>query len=656
MTASPCGLRAGLRKLRRVGRPLVVSLASCLALVVVYAAAASVRTEGVRASGSAPAAGVTVAPRTVSLTVGQSQQFTPTDSGDGSALTWSVDGVAGGSAALGTVSASGLYVAPRRVGVHTVTAMSVAGTATGARVYVTTSPDVLTFHYDLSRTGQNVHETVLSPSTVNKTRFGKLFSYLLDGQAYATPLYVQNLAMGGSLGTRNVVFVATEHDSVYAFDADGRSETPLWKRSFINPAKGVTPVPAADTGEKEDIPNEIGITSTPVIDRVTNTIYVVAKTKEVSGGKKAYVQRLHALDIRTGLDRAKAPSVVIKASVRGKGRGSTGGRLPFSPLHQNQRMALTLANGVIYLGFGSHGDYPPFHGWLLGYKASTLRQVVVFNVTPNDDGGGIWMSGNGAGVDRSGKIYVTTSNGLYDAAKGGPNFRDSILKLSASGKVLDYFSPKNKATLDAADLDLGVGGTVLLPDQAGPHRHLLVVAGKDGNIYLVDRDKMGHFDARVNHVVQEIPKAFTKKLGYSGGNFSAPVYFNGRVYFGPVNDNVQAFSLRKGRLSTKPVSRTAASFSSRGTTFSVSAYSATDPNGIFWALQYQGSVKPGMLRAYRANNLRAELWNSNQAGNRDSLGAWTKFSQPTVANGKVYVSGIDRLTVFGLLPDVPSSP
>jgi outer membrane protein assembly factor BamB len=281
---------------------------------------------------------------------------------------------------------------------------------------------------------------------------------------------------------------------------------------------------------------------------------------------------------------------------------------------------------------------------------------MVLCVTPNDDGGGIWMSGNGAAVDRSGKIYVTTSNGLFDAAKGGLNFRDSVLKLSASGKVLDYFSPKNQATLDGADLDLGVGGTVLLPDQPGPHPHLLVVAGKDGNIYLVDRDKMGHFDARVNRVVQEIPKAFTKKLGYSGGNFSAPVYFNGRVYFGAVNDNIQAFSLRIGRLSTKPVSRTAASFGSRGAALSVSAASATDPNGILWALQYNGSVKPGVLHAYRASDLRVELWNSNQAGSRDSPGAWTKFSVPTIANGKVYVAGIDRLSVYGLLPDAPPLP
>ena len=622
-----------------------------LVLVVGHAGPASAQSERAGASDSGRTSAVAVGPRAVSLTFGQSQQFTATDSGGGT-VTWSVDGVVGGSAALGTVSDGGLYVAPRTVGAHTVAAKSATGPAVGATVYVTNMPGVFTYHNDLARTGQNLQETVLSPSTVKTSSFGKLFSYRLDGLTFSTPLYAQNVELGGSLGRHNVVFVATEHDTVYAFDADGGSSTPLWQRSFIDPAHGVTTVPAADTGETSDIPKEIGITSTPVIDPATSTMYVVAKTKEVSGGKKAYVQRLHAIDIRTGLDRATSPSVVIKASVRGTGRSSVGGRVAFNPLHANQRAALTLVNGIVYVAFSSHhGGAGPFHGWLLGYGASDLRQTMVFSTTPNGYEGGIWMNGCGLGVDSRGALYAVTGNGLFDADKGGSDFGDSFLKLSASGKVLDYFTPKNEAALDGPDLDLGSGGVLLLPDQRGPHRHEAVTAGKDRTIFLVDRDNMGRHHARVDQVVQSIPNAFKAVFPrYAGGNFSSPVYFNGRVYFAAVSDQVRAFSLSNGRLSTKPTSTSAALFGGRGGTLSISAASATDKNGILWALQYRGAARPGRLHAYLASDLRTELWNSDQAGRRDTLRAWNKFSLPTVANGKVYVASVTLLTVYGLLP------
>ena len=639
-----------------MGRPirdmhLAAPVVICLVVAIGLGGVADSPAAGARAVDSGLAAGGVVAPRAVSLTFGQSQQFTAPGAGDGSDVSWSVDGVSGGSAAVGTVSASGLYVSPRKVGTHTIAVKSATGPVAGARVFVTTSPGVLTFHNDLARTGQNVRETVLSPATVKKASFGKLRSYPTDGITFASPLYVQNLEMGGSLGTHNVVFVATEHDIMYAFDADGRGEGPLWKRSFIDPAKGVTPVPAGDASLSKDIPNEIGITSTPVIDPATNTIYVVAKTKEIVGGRKTYVQRLHALDVRTGADRAGAASVVIRATVRGTGRGSVNGRLSFNALRENQRAALTLANGVIYLAFGSHGDAPPFHGWLLGYKASNLRQVMVFNVTPDDDGGGIWMSGNGIAVDNAGRLYLITSNGLYSIPKRGPNYRDAFLKMNASGRVLDYFAPKNQSDLDVPDLDLGSAGVVLLPNQPGPHPHLLTSAGKDGTIFLIDRDKMGRFDPRANHVVQELPNALRTVSGYSGGNFSAPVYFNKRVYFSPVAAPIRGFALTRGRLKPKPVTNTTATFAAHGATLSVSAASATDPNAIMWALQYKGAAKTSVLHAYRANDLRIELWNSTQAGSRDHVGAWTKFSLPTIANGKVYTTGIDRLNIYGLLPN-----
>src|SRR5205085_2452080 len=285
----------------------------------------------------------------------------------------------------------------------------------------------------------------------------------LDGRTYASPLYVQNLDMGG-LGTHDVVFVATEHDSVYAFDADGGSSSPLWQRSFIDPANGVTTVPASDTLECCDIPNEIGITSTPVIDPATDTMYVVAKTKEVSGGTTSYVQRLHAIDIRTGQDRASNGSVTISASVPGTGNGSSGGTLTFNSLRQNQRAALLLYNGVVYLGFSSHGDHEPFHGWLLGYNASNLQQVMAFASTPDGDDGGIWMNGDGPAVDASGDLYLITGDGLFDANTGGNDYGDSFLRLDTSGNVVDYFSPSVQSNLDANNLDLGAGGVLLLPD------------------------------------------------------------------------------------------------------------------------------------------------------------------------------------------------
>jgi hypothetical protein len=504
-----------------------------------------------------------------------------------------------------------------------------------------------TYHNHNTRTGQNLNETVLTWANVNQAQFRKLFSYPLDGIAYASPLYVANVLIPGQ-GGHNVVYVATEHDSVYAFDAAGVSPNPLWKMSFIDPAAGVTTVPAADTGECCDLAPEIGITGTPVIDQGTGTLYVVAKTKEVVGGTTTYVQRLHALDITTGAEKFGGP-VVIQASVPGTGAGNDGhGNVPFNALRENQRPALLLSHGVVYIGFASHGDQPPYHGWVLGYDANTLQQVMAYNDTPNGSDGGIWQSAGGLAADSAGNIFFVTGNGTFDANIGGVDYGDSVEKIGAGGSVLDYFTPHDQAALSAVDLDLGSGAALLLPDQAGPHPHLLVTAGKGGTIYLIDRDNMGHFNLNDDsQIVQSLPNIFPNPGGsILGGNFSTSVYFNSTVYFSPVNGPIQAFQLNNGLLSIAPTSQSAASYAFPGGMLAISANGTT--NGILWAVQRIDATTPGVLHAYKATDLGAELYNSNQAGARDTLDIAAKFNIPLVANGKVYVASVSQLTVYGL--------
>ena len=593
----------------------------------------------------------TVAPGTAVLTFTRTEQFAAQGPGSGTA-TWSVDGVAGGNSSVGTITAGGLYTPPSTVGTHTVTATAGAQTA-NATVYVTNDAGVFTYHNDNMRTGQDLNETVLTPSNVNSSTFGKRFSYPLDGLTYSSPLYVQNVNIPGQ-GYHNVVIVATEHDSVYAFDADGRSSSPLWQVNFTNPAAGVTTVPTADVGGCCDIPNEVGITQTPVIDPATGTIYVVAKTKEVSGSTTNYVMRLHALDLTTGAEKFGGP-VVIQATVPGTGDSSSGGIVHFDPLRENERSAGLLANGVLYLAFTSHNDITPYHGWVLGYNPSTLQQVMVYNSTPNGTEGAVWMNGDGVAADSTGSLYFITGNGTFDANTGGSDYGDSFVRISPSGTVQDYFSPSNQAILSSQDLDLGSGGVLLLPDQSGAHPHEMVSAGKDGTVYLVDRDNMGHFNSGSNQVIQSLVNIFPNKQTdpTTGGNFSSPVYFNGSVYFAPVGGPVQAFSLANGLLSTRPTSQSSQTYFGRGGTMSISANGSS--NGILWTLQsgstdVNPSTAPGILHAYDATNLSKELYNSNQAGTRDQLNEWDKFSVPVVANGEVFVTSNYQLTIYGLLP------
>jgi hypothetical protein len=587
--------------------------------------------------------GLSIFPRVAALTFTRTQQF----SADGSNLTWSVDGVAGGSALSGTITSTGLYSPPAAPGTHTVTATETdLITSASATVYITDYPGVFTHHNDNFRTGQNLDETVLTPTNVNMATFGKLFSCAIDGISFASPLYVADVSVPGN-GFHNLVFVETEHDSVYAFDADGLSTNPVWQVSFINPAAGVTTVPPADTGETWDIPNEIGITGTPVIDPATGTLFVVAATKEIAGNTANYVQRLHALDITTGAEKFGGP-VVIQASVSGNGVGSQGGAINFDPLLENQRPALLLNSNVVFIGFGVHGNPETYHGWVLGYDATNLQQVMVFNSTPNARAGGVWQAGGGMAADSAGNLFFATGNGTFDANVAGGDYGDSVLRLGTGGAVLDYFSPHNQQSLDTGDVDLGSGGVLLLPDQSGANPHLLVSCGKEGTIYLLNRDNLGGFMPDFDsQIVQELPDILPGG-SYEIGNRIPAVYFNGSVYLSADANNITAFQLSNGLLSTAPISQSPEVYNYPGGPLAISANGNT--NGILWSVQKFGETAPGILRAYDPANLATEFYSSDQAGTRDTLDIAAKFSVPLVVNGKVFVASEGRLTIYGLLP------
>ncbi len=389
---------------------------------------------------------------------------------------------------------------------------------------------VLSYHNDLARTGQNLSETTLTAANVNTKTFGKLFRYALDGQVYAQPLYVPSVSIPGN-GTHNVVYVVTEHDSVYALDADsnsGANATPLWQVSFINPSAGVTTVPYQNALNCTQITPEIGITGTPVIDPASNTMYLVAMTMETSGGSTNYVHRLHSLDVTTGAERVGSP-VVIQATV--PGTGDHGTTVTFIPRNYKARPGLLLLNGVVYTSWSSHCDAGVYHGWIMGYDATTLAQVTVYNVTPNGTQASFWASGVAPAVDEHNNIYVVSGNGNFNANAGGPDLGESFIKLTTDGGlvVADYFTPFNQFDLNNRDLDTGSSGALLLPDSVGSaaHPHLLTSAGKEGRVYLLDRDNMGQFQTGSDsQIVQSIAMA-------NGGLFGIPAYFNGKSLLFP---------------------------------------------------------------------------------------------------------------------------
>jgi len=503
-----------------------------------------------------------------------------------------------------------------------------------------------TYHYDNLRSGQNPHETTLTPAVVNVSSFGKLFSQPVDGQVYGAPLVVSNVHIPGK-GAHNVVYVATENDSVFAFDANsntGIDAAPLWQVSFIDAAKGITTIPSTDVGPTIAIEPQIGITSTMVINTANSTLYVVSATKE----NGTYYQRLHALNLTTGAEQLGGP-VVITATVNGSGADSKNGTITFDPLHSNQRAALLLLNGVIYIAWSSHGleRVDPYHGWVMGYDANTLAQTAAFCVTPDGDQGGIWQSGNGPAADPQGNIYFMVGNGTFDADKGRNDFGMSMVKLAPSSglKVADYFTPFDAAILTQKDWDLGSGGNLMLPYQNGATEpNLAVGAGKDGNIYLVNRQNMGHFNVKNNsQIVQEIRRAFD---GHS--LYSSPAFWQGNLYFWGVYDTLRVFQVTKGLIGTTPIATSSYSMASPGATPVVTSNGAE--NGIVWAVDTSKSLTgPAVLHALDANNA-TELYNSTQAGTRDTAGYAVHFTIPTVVNGRVYLGTATELDVYGLLP------
>jgi fibronectin type 3 domain-containing protein len=513
--------------------------------------------------------------------------------------------------------------------------------------------DVLVSHYDAGRTGQNLNEPAFTTQSVNVGTFGKVYSYPLDGYAYAQPLVKSNLTIPGK-GTFNAVFLATEHGSVYALDAD--SATPLWWRSFIDPASGLTS--RATNATLEDMTPEVSITSTPVIDAASGTLYVVAET--VQSGSPAYYW-LHALDLTTGADKV-APAR-IQASV-----GNGAPPLTVDAATSTQRPGLVFVNGVVYVAFASNADNFPWVGWLLGYNGTTLAQVTVFCASPSGSlGSGIWSSGEAPPVDASGNLFIATGNGYFSASS---SWGDAFLKLSTAGglAVLDYFAPFNQNALDLADLDLAAAGITLLPDAAGSatHPHLLVGSGKDGELYLVDRDNMGHFSGSYStpnsQIVQWIPGAIggvainptDATLPYADNSFTTPAYWQNRVYFCGVTDACKAFTLSNGRLSATPTSRSPTTFGFPGAQPVVSAASSSATSAVLWAVEFDATHSISVLHAYDATNLATELYNSNQAANqRDTGAAPVKFAVPTVANGKVFVGGRATVDVYALLAGSP---
>ncbi|HWE04527.1 MAG TPA: LamG-like jellyroll fold domain-containing protein [Tepidisphaeraceae bacterium] len=514
--------------------------------------------------------------------------------------------------------------------------------------------NVLTYHNDLARDGANLQETTLTPANVNSSSFGKLFSDAVDGQIYTQPLYVSGLVMPDGKA-HNVVFVATEHDSVYAFDADAPG-APLWKTSFINAAAGVTTVPATDV-DTGDLTPEIGITGTPVINLANNTIYVVAATKEVKNGTTSYVQRLHALSLTTGAEALGGP-VVITASATGTGSGTTNGKVGFNSLFNNQRTALSLVNGIIYFGFSSHGGNGVYHGWMLGYNATTLKQVFVYCDTPNSLDGGVWMGGDGLAADANGNLFFTSGDGPYDS---NGDRGDSAVRFNANGTSVPSstpsasWTPYNNNALWTLDKDLGSGGILLLPTQSGSVPDEEIIGGKEGTLYVLNRDNLGGLGVETsaainNNVVQEI-HSNGSDLGTpaTGQYFDTPAYFNGAVFIAESEGTLKRYSLTNGKLTLASQSAYTASYP--GGQVSVSANG--NSNGIVWDLEF-GTHE--VLRAFDANDLTTELYDSNQSGARDQLGAGVKFSVPTIDNGHVYVSTSDSLTVFGQIPTNQTPP
>ena len=525
---------------------------------------------------------------------------------------------------------------------------SIASASTRQRLASEIGPPgaVLTQHNDAARSGANLSETLLNTNNVNPVQFGKLFSRVVDGCLYAQPLYVPNVTIPQQ-GVHNVLYLATEHNSVYAYDADDPAAiTPLWRVNL-----GAS-VPSTDISPTyNDLTPEIGITGTPVIDPSTGTLYVVAKTREDGG----YHQRLHALDITTGSESFNGPAE-ISATFAGSGDGNVEGNIGFDPLKQLNRPGLLLQNGIVYVAFGSHGDADPYHGWVMGYQAATLQQVAVYNTTPDGGRGAIWMSGQGISGD-SVNVYVTTGNGTCDAdVDCGRNLGESFIKLTAALTPADWFTPGNRGEMDQEDLDVGSGGLLLIPGTS-----FATAAGKDGILRLVDTNAMGRFNADMNQDVQEFKATANKLLG-------APIFWAGvnndaLIYLWGDGDSLKSFRLANGQFWTTPASQSSIQTpagTSNSAPLSLSANGSEAGSGIVWAACPDGGdanlgMVQGILRAFDASDLSIELWDSRMDPTHDDAGLFAKFCPPTVANGKVYLASFSgQLNVYGLKSSVCS--
>jgi len=501
--------------------------------------------------------------------------------------------------------------------------------------------DVLTYHYNVLRTGSTNQETTLTTSNVNVNTFGKINFFTVDGSVDAQPLFVNRQFIGGSLN--DTVYVVTENDSIYAFSANSGRQ--FWRVSALG--QGETPSDDHGCGQ---ISPQIGITNTPVIDKgngPNGAIYFVAMTKDSSG---KYHQRLHALDLMSGAELFGGPTE-ISAMYPGTGDGSQNGEVIFNPAQFAERAAILEYARTLYISFTSHCDSRPYTGWIMAYNSRTLAQSTVIDVTPNGHEGAIWMSGEGLAADSSGNIYFLDANGTFDTtlnSQGFPingDYGNAFMKLSNSTgtlTVVDYFNMYDTVQESDNDEDLGSGGAIVLPDlkdNNGQVHHLAVGAGKDSNIYVVNRDNMGKFNPNNdNTIYQEIDGALP------GGVWASPAYFNNAVYYGDTGETLKAFTISNAMLSTTPTSQSSNLFIYPGTTPTVSANQTS--NAIVWAI---ANSDPAVLYAYDATNLAHELWDSNQAGSRDQFGPGNKFITPVIANGKVFVGTGTGVAVFGLL-------
>jgi hypothetical protein len=599
---------------------------------------------------------VSISPKRGGLAITQSMSLTATTN-DPQGVTWTASAGSFSTQSAGAAT----YVAPNAAGTVTVTTTSVTdgSKSAAATIGVTDLPGMLTYHNNLSRDGVNKQEYALTPANVATATFGKLFACTIDAPAYAQPLWIANLNISG--GKHNVVFVATSHDTVYAFDADANPCVKYWSVSLLN--TGETYLNNGDVGGTTDIFPDIGIVGTPVIDLASQTLYVVSKSKGTGTacGPGNCHQRLHALSLIDHTEKFGGPFEISSSiSVSGTGDGSSGGQVPFNPLSENQRPGLALVNGVIYVSWASHGDADFYHGWVMGFAANNVGAgpVSVWNSTPNlvtgfsGSRGGIWMAGGAPAADSSNNLYLLTGNGSFDAGSGGSNYGDSTVKLNTSSglSVADYFTPLDQANLNANDMDHGAGGAAILLDSpSGPVAHLLIGGGKSGTLYLLNRDNMGGYSTTTNNVVQSL------SLGTAEIVATAALW-NKSLYIAASSSPLNQFSFNTATglfVTTPRVSSN--SFGGKGATPLVSASSGS-ANGIVWALDSSAygtpccSNGPAVLHAYDATNVGTELWNSTQ-GTGNAAGNAVKFTVPTVANGKVYVGTRSELSVYGLLPN-----